>query len=455
MRKSFLQAVKDTGERPQDMPHPNGMSFGALQMKPFKAPVSTRGTARTRKNATATTSDGPDGANQVKRSRVVFTENDFYATALDHPLEDGPPKKKAKKAKGKENDDSDDDDGGAKAQKNKFGFVDRYVAPPKPKQFPVYRPKANSLETKFRLPGMKKKGVLLDLKPSYKPLGTRQVGQFIPRPAHDPLEEHAIVLWDPTVDDVEARREQERLERERLERDAEVAKHETAVEKERKKFHKSLAEILGIADKDERKRKLKKVAVVIDPLLGRKLRPHQVEGVKFLYKCTTGMTDENAFGCIMADEMGLGKTVRRSSLRSSLARLSQPATNVVASGSMRSYNASRSCGPCSASRLYPARVRSTKPSSLALPRSSRTGPTNSVSLHALLALSPFLALTNTCRHSSEMARGRRSHTARCGWQSYGRRTQPPSSSMVLYSRKRCRHSRSVDPPLLLPTCLFL
>ncbi|GAA5829673.1 hypothetical protein JCM3766R1_001259 [Sporobolomyces carnicolor] len=322
MRKSFLQAVKDTGERPQDMPHPNGMSFGALQMKPFKAPVSTRGTARTRKNATATTSDGPDGANQVKRSRVVFTENDFYATALDHPLEDGPPKKKAKKAKGKENDDSDDDDGGAKAQKNKFGFVDRYVAPPKPKQFPVYRPKANSLETKFRLPGMKKKGVLLDLKPSYKPLGTRQVGQFIPRPAHDPLEEHAIVLWDPTVDDVEARREQERLERERLERDAEVAKHETAVEKERKKFHKSLAEILGIADKDERKRKLKKVAVVIDPLLGRKLRPHQVEGVKFLYKCTTGMTDENAFGCIMADEMGLGKTLQCITLMWTLLRQS-------------------------------------------------------------------------------------------------------------------------------------
>lgn len=30
---------------------------------------------------------------------------------------------------------------------------------------------------------------------------------------------------------------------------------------------------------------------------------------KFLYRCTTGMIDENANGCIMADEMGLGKTV--------------------------------------------------------------------------------------------------------------------------------------------------
>jgi len=34
MRKSFLQAVKEgNGERPLDLPHPNGMSFGALQPK--------------------------------------------------------------------------------------------------------------------------------------------------------------------------------------------------------------------------------------------------------------------------------------------------------------------------------------------------------------------------------------------------------------------------------------
>ncbi|CAG8726542.1 4172_t:CDS:10, partial [Dentiscutata erythropus] len=56
--------------------------------------------------------------------------------------------------------------------------------------------------------------------------------------------------------------------------------------------------------------KNKKVHVVVDPVLGRKLRPHQVEGVKFLYNCTTGKTFENAYGCIMADEMGLGKTLQ-------------------------------------------------------------------------------------------------------------------------------------------------
>jgi hypothetical protein len=32
---------------------------------------------------------------------------------------------------------------------------------------------------------------------------------------------------------------------------------------------------------------------------------------QFLYRCTTGLIDKNANGCIMADGMGLGKTVCR------------------------------------------------------------------------------------------------------------------------------------------------
>lgn len=40
------------------------------------------------------------------------------------------------------------------------------------------------------------------------------------------------------------------------------------------------------------------------------LRPHQLEGVQFLYDCTMGLKAENSFGCIMADEMGLGKTLQ-------------------------------------------------------------------------------------------------------------------------------------------------
>uniref|UniRef100_A0A182T982 Helicase ATP-binding domain-containing protein n=1 Tax=Anopheles maculatus TaxID=74869 RepID=A0A182T982_9DIPT len=51
------------------------------------------------------------------------------------------------------------------------------------------------------------------------------------------------------------------------------------------------------------------VHVVVDPLLGNILRPHQREGVKFMYDCVTGAKGDFN-GCIMADEMGLGKTLQ-------------------------------------------------------------------------------------------------------------------------------------------------
>ncbi|PVH93174.1 hypothetical protein DM02DRAFT_542106 [Periconia macrospinosa] len=51
------------------------------------------------------------------------------------------------------------------------------------------------------------------------------------------------------------------------------------------------------------------VDVVVDPVLGKHLRDHQREGVKFLYECVMGMRCEGE-GAIMADEMGLGKTLQ-------------------------------------------------------------------------------------------------------------------------------------------------
>lgn len=51
------------------------------------------------------------------------------------------------------------------------------------------------------------------------------------------------------------------------------------------------------------------VHVVVDPLLGNILRPHQREGVRFMYECVTGKRGDFQ-GCIMADEMGLGKTLQ-------------------------------------------------------------------------------------------------------------------------------------------------
>lgn len=52
------------------------------------------------------------------------------------------------------------------------------------------------------------------------------------------------------------------------------------------------------------------VDVVVDPLLCRKLRNHQKEGVAFLYECVLGMKDYAGEGAILSDEMGLGKTLQ-------------------------------------------------------------------------------------------------------------------------------------------------
>lgn len=54
----------------------------------------------------------------------------------------------------------------------------------------------------------------------------------------------------------------------------------------------------------------KKVHVVVDPVVANILRPHQREGVQFMYNCVTGRNIEGYYGCIMADEMGLGKTLQ-------------------------------------------------------------------------------------------------------------------------------------------------
>lgn len=52
------------------------------------------------------------------------------------------------------------------------------------------------------------------------------------------------------------------------------------------------------------------VDVVVDPILNKHLRPHQREGVSFLYECVMGMRDFNGEGAILADDMGLGKTLQ-------------------------------------------------------------------------------------------------------------------------------------------------
>ena len=129
------------------------------------------------------------------------------------------------------------------------------------------------------------------------------------KPLHDPSGEFAIVLYDPTIDDKPAPKIDADGQETKKEEDNDQVK--AAEEKAKSKvplMHRSLAEILGIKKQVDGARP--KVPVVIDPRLAKVLRPHQIEGVKFLYRCTTGLIDENAHGCIMADEMGLGKTLQ-------------------------------------------------------------------------------------------------------------------------------------------------
>lgn len=169
-------------------------------------------------------------------------------------------------------------------------------------------------------------------------LGMLRTPEWKPKPLHDPHSEFAIVLFDPTVDVLPP---------------ADIPKLEPAVEpkknKNRKKGSKelevevikpeetkpvaipvaklggaSLDDIFGLNAPKSDTPEL--VAVVIDPKLSKILRPHQIEGVRFLYRCTMGLIDPRAHGCIMADGMGLGKTLQCISLLWSLLRQSPTPT---------------------------------------------------------------------------------------------------------------------------------
>lgn len=55
-------------------------------------------------------------------------------------------------------------------------------------------------------------------------------------------------------------------------------------------------------------------SVVVDPILTKVLRPHQKEGLLFMYECVMGFKSPEYSGALLADEMGLGKTLMTISL---------------------------------------------------------------------------------------------------------------------------------------------
>lgn len=193
-------------------------------------------------------------------------------------------------------------------------------------RYPVFRPKDKdtAFRQRFKIPFINKESDAFDSSRPAPTLGMRKGATFVVKPLHDPSGEFAIVLYDPTVDDIEDKPEEKKPEDQPDGSEMDKPKLDEPI------VHKSLAGILGLKKEVDSR---PKVPVVIDPKLAKILRPHQVEGVKvcslygvleessqiligvqFLYRCTTGMVDKNAHGCIMADGMGLGKTVCMSSV---------------------------------------------------------------------------------------------------------------------------------------------
>ncbi|KAL4748293.1 hypothetical protein BDW72DRAFT_205739 [Aspergillus terricola var. indicus] len=181
-------------------------------------------------------------------------------------------------------------------------------------RFPVFKAKDKDLafKQKFKVPLINKSAGTYDSSRPAPTLGMRQGASFVVKPLHDPSGEFAIVLYDPTVDDIH----ETKSEKQDNDASDKIQKLDEPL------VHKSLADILGLKKKVEDR---PRVPVVIDPRLAKVLRPHQVEGVKFLYRCTTGMIDNNAHGCIMADGMGLGKTLQCISLMWTLLKQSPEA----------------------------------------------------------------------------------------------------------------------------------
>ncbi|ORY28461.1 putative DNA recombination and repair protein Rad54B [Naematelia encephala] len=217
------------------------------------------------------------------------------------------------KGQGGDGDDENDSDAERPSKKGKFAMGNKEygedgvlgdMAKWCNRKFPVFAPKDKTVifGKSFSIPIMvnarTSETIVHSL--SHASLGARRHPILTPRPLHDPMDDHAIVLFDPTIDD---RPDPQEIEEEL--REAEKRRKEA----ETRGPHRSLKAILGIADETTKKKDVK-VPVVIDPRLSKILRPHQVEGVKFLYRCTTGLLAENAWGCIMADEMGLGKTLQ-------------------------------------------------------------------------------------------------------------------------------------------------
>lgn len=231
-----------------------------------------------------TTNDGVVVSRLQESTRV---NKPFKApTATEKPVERAHPQRKRKRVSYKENGETSDSDISDDSRRRKKKRLTNDIAYDEDgevmninKSFPIFKPKPFGLVfgAKFAVPEIKNKaGEVIQVVMSNVSLGIRAQATIPPRPLHDPMQDHAIVLYDPTIDERET--DEERKERLKEEERAQIERE--AIEKNKGLFnpHKSLRALLGEGKQKDKNQA--KVPVVIDPRLSKVLRPHQVEGVK-------------------------------------------------------------------------------------------------------------------------------------------------------------------------------
>ena len=133
------------------------------------------------------------------------------------------PQRKRKRVSYKEaggNDDDDSEDENGRKKKKKKGDKDKDYTDAEDllknvQKYPVFKPKPFGEIRGFSIPAIREKnGEEVHHTSSGVSLGIRPQANIIPRPLHDPMEDHAIVLYDPTVDYRET--DEEKREREKI-----------------------------------------------------------------------------------------------------------------------------------------------------------------------------------------------------------------------------------------------
>ena len=231
----------------------------------------------------------PPGVSASAAAAVGVLYKPFKVPSIAKPIERVQPQRKRKRTsyKGQDvgNDDDSDDDGVShkkkKRKEDRNALAESGNSPSLGKL--AIKDFTKIVRVQFSVPTIRAKdGSVIPIVMSRNALGIRPLAQIPPRPLHDPMADHAIVLYDPTLDE----RETDEERKERLLNKAKEALAQEAEEKAgaSKLFnpHKSLKQLLGLDDAKKKASAVRnaKVPVVIDPIIGSKLRPHQIEGVK-------------------------------------------------------------------------------------------------------------------------------------------------------------------------------